>query len=38
MGDLANNRLTAGVYLEDVSGRIRSRGKWFGRHADKIFI
>lgn len=31
---LANNRLTAGVYLEDVSGRIRSRGKWFGRHAD----
>ena len=31
---LKNNRLTAGVYLEDVSGRIRSRGKWFGRHAD----
>lgn len=31
---LPDNRLSAGVQLEDVVGRITSRGKWYGQHAE----
>lgn len=31
---LPDNRLSAGVQLEDVSGKITSRGKWYGQHAE----
>ena len=31
---LPDNRLSAGVQFEDVSGRITSRGKWYGQHAE----
>ena len=30
---LKGNRLTTGVRLDDVTGRISSQGKWYGRHA-----
>ena len=31
---LPDNRLTTGVQLEDVSGSVTSRGKWYGQHAE----
>ena len=31
---LPDNRLSAGVQLENVVGRITSRGKWYGQHAE----
>ena len=31
---LPGNRLTTGVQLEDVSGKVTSRGKWYGQHAE----
>ena len=31
---LPNNRLSAGVQLENVIGQITSRGKWYGQHAE----
>ena len=31
---LPDNRLSAGVQLEEVVGRITSRGKWYGQHAE----